>query len=1136
MAQADGSREAARAPAKSSVKSPIHVRGGRERSPTRPRKPNAARWGRFRTSARNRAGSRGRPTSGPRARAEARSPASGEPCAARRVAASAPRASTAPPGSSSPRASAGRGRRGLQGRLGEARQGEEPRGGRRTGRAVEERPGEAAGRRVEPQLVEGAGERLLQVPGEEPFGDLGPLPDDPVDARPVDGRDELGELEREGLVGERNVPAVRTGRDRLGDRRESPRRSVGRGSREEGPGRDAPEPGGGTAFDPLPKLLQDRLARVGTEGPEEERNRLRRLQRRRLAVRDATEPLEGAVRVLDGPLEIPRAGAPGRSASSAQSAPVARGPSRSRRRSCSTTRAAAAGSEPSSSGITVREISVKWSSNRADSLPSRPRSPPSGSGKTSFQGPSATDRRSRPASSTTSATASGSPWSPSSPHGAVRMETRRTPSAWGRTRRARPSPQASRGSGTIEDARAVEAHGGVAPRPGEEGRDAARAGEEPWPRRAPDPLFHRRLGDRPERRLPVGRDADDTPPSPAPAEEPRLVAEERGLGAAQRGRRDGGADRPVGEPEDVPRLHLPLLAGAGQAAAEAVGGRRGDAGARVGDAQDVPLVAEREDGPLRALGVAQDEPAGQGLDGPDEPPRRHAEGRLEPAPRRRRRGRAERREREERRRAEAERGESADAERGGRIDTGGRQHRRRGAPRPHSPSARAALRRDALNWTSAGTPADEEAPVPENNAIAALAKEGIEVLGPIGPQYDEILTPEALRFVASLQRTFGARREELLARRVEAQKKIDSGVLPDFLPETEEIRKGDWKVAPIPPGLEDRRVEITGPVDRKMVINALNSGASVFLADFEDANSPTWANCVEGQRNLRDAIDGTIDYRAPETGKEYRLNEKTAILLVRPRGWHLLEKHLLVDGKPCSGSLFDFGLYFFHCGKTAPREGGVALLLPPEARAPPRGAPLERRLREGAEGPRHPERDDPRDRPHRDDHGRLPDGRDPLGAEGPLGGPQLRPLGLHLLVHQEARAPPRLPPPRPRPRDDGEALPRLLRHAPHPHLPPPRHPRDGRHGGADPDQERPRGERGGAREGAGRQAARGDGRARRDVGGPPGPRPDRDGDLRRGHAAAEPDRDGDADAPRSPRRTSSRSPRGRSPRRGSART
>ena len=209
----------------------------------------------------------------------------------------------------------------------------------------------------------------------------------------------------------------------------------------------------------------------------------------------------------------------------------------------------------------------------------------------------------------------------------------------------------------------------------------------------------------------------------------------------------------------------------------------------------------------------------------------------------------------------------------------------------------------------------------EANPIAALATEGIEVLGPIGPQYDEILTPEALRFVASLQRTFGERREELLGRRVEAQKRIDSGVLPDFLPETEQIRKADWKVAPIPPGLEDRRVEITGPVDRKMVINALNSGASVFLADFEDANSPTWANCVEGQRNLRDAIDGTIEYRAPETGKEYRLNEKTAILFVRPRGWHLLEKHLLVDGKPCSGSLFDFGLNLFHCANRLRAKG-----------------------------------------------------------------------------------------------------------------------------------------------------------------------------------------------------------------------
>ncbi len=211
--------------------------------------------------------------------------------------------------------------------------------------------------------------------------------------------------------------------------------------------------------------------------------------------------------------------------------------------------------------------------------------------------------------------------------------------------------------------------------------------------------------------------------------------------------------------------------------------------------------------------------------------------------------------------------------------------------------------------------------MPESNALSVLASEGIEVLGPIGPPYDEILTPDALRFVASLQRAFGARREELLARRVEVQRRIDAGVLPDFLPETAGIRKSEWKVAPIPRGLEDRRVEITGPVDRKMIINALNSGASVFLADFEDANSPTWANCVEGQLNLRDAVDGTIAYTAPETGREYRLNAKTAVLMVRPRGWHLLEKHLFVDGKPCPGSLFDFGLHFFHCGKRLLAKG-----------------------------------------------------------------------------------------------------------------------------------------------------------------------------------------------------------------------
>src|SRR5262249_30052567 len=148
----------------------------------------------------------------------------------------------------------------------------------------------------------------------------------------------------------------------------------------------------------------------------------------------------------------------------------------------------------------------------------------------------------------------------------------------------------------------------------------------------------------------------------------------------------------------------------------------------------------------------------------------------------------------------------------------------------------------------------------------------------------------------------------------EARKqRLDAGELPDFLPETREIRERDWTVAPIPRDLVDRRVEITGPVDRKMIINALNSGASVFMADFEDAHTPTWSNCLEGHVNLRDAVRGTITFTSG--AKEYRLNEKTATLLVRPRGWHLVEKHFLVDSKPVSGSIFDFALYFFHNAK-----------------------------------------------------------------------------------------------------------------------------------------------------------------------------------------------------------------------------
>ena len=188
---------------------------------------------------------------------------------------------------------------------------------------------------------------------------------------------------------------------------------------------------------------------------------------------------------------------------------------------------------------------------------------------------------------------------------------------------------------------------------------------------------------------------------------------------------------------------------------------------------------------------------------------------------------------------------------------------------------------------------------------------GIEVSSDAGEAGARILTPEALAFVADLQRKFNPTRLELLAARSSRQRQLDAGELPDFLEETRVIREdSDWRVTAAPRDLLDRRVEITGPVDRKMVINALNSGARIFMADFEDSNSPTWRNCVEGQANLIDAVERTISLDTAE--KQYRLQDEIATLLVRPRGWHLLEKHLLVDGQPVSGSLFDFGLYAFH--------------------------------------------------------------------------------------------------------------------------------------------------------------------------------------------------------------------------------
>ncbi|HTE75652.1 MAG TPA: malate synthase A, partial [Xanthobacteraceae bacterium] len=177
---------------------------------------------------------------------------------------------------------------------------------------------------------------------------------------------------------------------------------------------------------------------------------------------------------------------------------------------------------------------------------------------------------------------------------------------------------------------------------------------------------------------------------------------------------------------------------------------------------------------------------------------------------------------------------------------------------------------------------------------------GVEVLGEITPAFSEILTPEALAFVAKLQRHFGTRRKQCLEHRQERQRRLDQGEGLDFLPGTKQIREGDWKCAPIPSDIQDRRVEITGPTDRKMVINALNSGAKIFMADFEDANAPTWRNMVEGQINLRDAIRGTINFTNPE-GKKYKLNEQVAVLMPRPRGWHLMEKHVLIDGEPVAG-------------------------------------------------------------------------------------------------------------------------------------------------------------------------------------------------------------------------------------------
>ena len=196
-----------------------------------------------------------------------------------------------------------------------------------------------------------------------------------------------------------------------------------------------------------------------------------------------------------------------------------------------------------------------------------------------------------------------------------------------------------------------------------------------------------------------------------------------------------------------------------------------------------------------------------------------------------------------------------------------------------------------------------------------IVPDGMVIKGVISPGYEEILSPAALKFLVVLHERFNQTRLELLQTRAQRQIDIDNGQVPDFNPETVAIRNGDWQVAPIPEDLKDRRVEITGPVDRKMIINALNSGAKVFMADFEDSNTPSWTNVIDGQINLRDAINKSISFENPKNGKQYSLKEEVATLMVRPRGWHLEEQHITINGELMSGSLVDFGLYFFHNAK-----------------------------------------------------------------------------------------------------------------------------------------------------------------------------------------------------------------------------
>src|SRR4051794_25973399 len=224
-----------------------------------------------------------------------------------------------------------------------------------------------------------------------------------------------------------------------------------------------------------------------------------------------------------------------------------------------------------------------------------------------------------------------------------------------------------------------------------------------------------------------------------------------------------------------------------------------------------------------------------------------------------------------------------------------------------------------MTGKAAGSGQYRSEPDRKGDDVESVKVEGVEIGGPQGERFDEVLTADALAFLARLHRAFDPTRRELLAARAERQQELDGGGTLDFLADTKDVREGEWTIAPEPAALQNRRVEITGPTSRKMVINALNSGATGFMADFEDSNSPTWNNMIGGQVNLIDAIRRTIEHE--ENGKHYELGDSVATLLVRPRGWHLDERHLLVDGAPVAGGLVDFGLYLFHNARALLERG-----------------------------------------------------------------------------------------------------------------------------------------------------------------------------------------------------------------------